>query len=210
MEVRGARASSVIVHHIPPGATNVFLAWQQGVSAAAAEFPGYQTTEVYPPASNDEGVVVVHFDDANTLQRWLDSPVRADWIAKLPQEIRDFHLKTLPGGFASWFVGLPDASQPLPHWKMYLTVLLALYPTVMLLTIFLVPHTSRFGLAVAMLIGNAASVAFLEWLAMPFLNRALGTWLRANTKETQGLSLVGMAIILASLVTMALVFNLVT
>jgi antibiotic biosynthesis monooxygenase (ABM) superfamily enzyme len=211
MEVRGARASSVIVQRIPPVAADVFMAWQRSISAAAAKFPGYQTTEVYPPSGGkDEWVVVVHFDDTQTLQGWLDSPQRAEWIAKLPQEIRDFHLKLLPAGFGPWFAGLPDDNGPLPHWKMFLTVLLGLYPTVMLLTLFLSPHTNRFGLALAMLIGNAASVAFLEWLGMPVMSRLLGPWLRANGKKTRAFSLVGLALMLAALGAMVFVFHLVT
>ncbi len=210
LEVRGARASSVIVQRIPPNAADVFMAWQHGISEAVAKFPGYQTTEVYPPSGGKyEWVIVVHFDDARTLQGWLDSPQRAEWLAKLPRESRDFHLKLLPAGFGSWFAGLPDDSGPLPHWKMFLTVLLGLYPTVMLLTFFLSPHTERFGLAAAMLIGNAASVAFLEWLGMPVMSRLLGPWLRANGKETRVLSLVGLVLILAALGAMTFVFHLI-
>ena len=50
LEVHATRASSVITQHIPPGASEAFLEWQRGLSAAAAEAPGYQTTEIYPPA----------------------------------------------------------------------------------------------------------------------------------------------------------------
>jgi uncharacterized protein len=210
LEVRGARASSVVVQRIPPDAADVFMAWQRGISATAAQFPGYQTTEVYPPIEREqEWVVVVHFDDAKSLQAWLDAPVRAEWIAKLPREIRDFHMKMLPSGFGSWFAGLPEDRGPLPHWKMFVTVLLGLYPTVMLLTFFLSPHTERFGLAVAMLIGNAASVAFLEWLGMPVLNRFLSSWLRANDKQSRVFSLVGLALIVATLGVMTFVFHLI-
>ena len=82
LEVYTSRASSVISQVIPPGARDVFLEWQRGISAAAAEFPGYQTTEVYPPQAGDqEWVVVVHFGDAKSLQDWLDSPKRAEWAA---------------------------------------------------------------------------------------------------------------------------------
>ena len=67
----------------PANAAAVFLEWQRGISAAAAEFPGYQTTEVYPPQAGDqEWVVVVHFGDAKSLQDWLDSPKRAEWAAE--------------------------------------------------------------------------------------------------------------------------------
>lgn len=210
LEVRGARASSVIVQRIPPGAADVFMEWQRGISAAAAEFPGYQTTEVYPPLSElHEWVVVVHFDDAKTFQDWLDSPKRAAWVAKLPCEIRDFRLKTLPSGFGSYFAGLAE-SAPLPHWKMFLYVLVGLYPTVMLLNLFVMPPPDRFGLAVTLLVGNIASVAFLEWIGSPVLTRLLGPGLRASGKEGRTVSLVGLVLILAALGLMTFVFHLVT
>jgi antibiotic biosynthesis monooxygenase (ABM) superfamily enzyme len=212
LNVRGARASSVIVHRVPAGCAERFLEWQRGITRAAEVFSGYQATDEYPPTDSrqPDWVVVIHFDNSEALQRWLDSPARAEWIAKLPAEIVDFQLKTLSAGFGPWFAGLVDHGGLPPHWKMFLIVLLGLYPTVMLLTLFLSPHTNRFGLALAMLIGNAASVAFLEWLGMPVMSRLLGPWLRANGKKTRAFSLVGLALMLAALVAMTFVFHLVT
>jgi antibiotic biosynthesis monooxygenase (ABM) superfamily enzyme len=212
LEFRAARASSVIVQRIPPDRAEVFLEWQRGVTAAAAEFPGYQATEIYPPTAPKEmeWVVVVHFDEPKTLHDWLASPTRAEWTAKLPTEIRDFRLKTLSAGFGSWFDGLTENDGPLPHWKMFLAVLCGLYPTVMLLSIFLSPHTQRFGLAVAVLIGNAASVSFLEWWGMPVISRTLRPWLRANGKETRAHSLGGLILVLAALGLMTFLFYLAT
>jgi uncharacterized protein len=61
------------------------MEWQCGICAVAAEFPGYQTTEIYPPSGkHEEWVVISHFDDPKTVQDWLDSPKRAEWVAKLP------------------------------------------------------------------------------------------------------------------------------
>src|SRR5216683_2281978 len=108
MEVRGARASSVIVHRVPTDCAERFLEWQRGITRAAEAFPGYQATDVYPPADpkQPEWVVVIHFDNSVALQRWLDSPVRAEWTAKLPAEIANFRLKTLSAGFGPWFAEL--------------------------------------------------------------------------------------------------------
>lgn len=210
LEVRGARASSVIVQRIPPDATAVFMDWQRGITADVAKFPGYQTTEIYPPASprEREWVIVIHFDTASHLQNWLDSPTRAEWLAKLPGEIHDFRLKMLPSGFGAWFADLDDG-RPLPHWKTALTVLVGLYPTVVLLTWFLSPHTQRFGMAVSLLIGNVASVSFLEWLVTPLLRPLLGPWLRANSKEGKVLTLVGLVLILGALGALTFLFQLV-
>jgi antibiotic biosynthesis monooxygenase (ABM) superfamily enzyme len=212
LEVRGARASSVIVQRLRPDAREAFMEWQRGITAAAAEFPGYQTTEIYPPqGQQDEWVVIVHFDDQKTLQGWLSSPKRAEWIAKkLPREIRNFRVKLLPSGFGPWFAGLTADGGPLPHWKMILTVLFGLYPTVMLLAIFLAPQLDRFGMAVALLISNAASVCFLEFVGTPLTRGLLRPWLRASGEEGRTVSLVGLVLILTSLGGMAALFSLVT
>jgi antibiotic biosynthesis monooxygenase (ABM) superfamily enzyme len=78
----------------------------------------------------------------------------------------------------------------------------------MLLYLYLLPHTQRFGPAIAMLIGNAVSVAFLEWLGMPVINWLLGPWLRANGKNSLTLSLLGLAMLSVALVLMSNGFHL--
>jgi antibiotic biosynthesis monooxygenase (ABM) superfamily enzyme len=209
LEVRGKRASSVIVQRIDPQSVEVFMEWQRGITAAAAEFPGYQTTEIYPPAGpQQEWVVILHFDDQQNLQGWLSSPKRAEWIArKLPREVSDFRVKMLPSGFGPWFAGLTADGEPLPHWKMILTVLFGLYPTVMLLALFLMPYVSRLGLAVAMLISNAVSVCFLEFVGTPLTRYLLRPWLRASWKEGRMVSVVGLIFILTSLTAITVLFS---
>jgi antibiotic biosynthesis monooxygenase (ABM) superfamily enzyme len=208
IQLRGPQSSSVIVQRVAPGNREVFLEWQRGITAAAAGFPGYQATEIYPPAPERplEWVVVIHFDTEASLRAWLDSPQRAEWTAKLPREIREFRLKTLPSGFAAWFAG-PGDEQPLPHWKVFLMVLFGLYPTVVVLTLFLSPYTNRFGLAVGLLIGNVASCAFLEWLGSPVIRQLLGPWLRARGEEGRVRNLAGTALIVTSLAAMAVLFH---
>jgi len=190
------------------------MEWQRGVTQAAEGFSGYRGTDVYPPADNQRGewVVVIHFEDENLLQSWLDSTVRARWVEKLQARVGDFELKALPGGFGSWFAGLeqgPDRTPP-PSWKMALAVLLGLYPTVMVLTLFPGPYTNPLGLAVAMLIGNALSVSILQWAVMPVLNKLLAPWLKANSAEQRAFSVGGLVLVLFLLVGLSLLFRQVT
>lgn len=207
LEVHASRASSVITQVIPEGSAEAFLQWQRGICAAAAEAPGYQTTEIYPPATPGEPwVVLIHFDNPATLKAWMDSPRRAEWVARLPVKTRDFHLKTLPKGFGAYLAGLSDSG--LPHWKMFLYVLVGLYPTVMLLNMFVLPPPDRFGLAATILLGNVCSCTFLEWVGSRFLTRLLGPWLRANGPEGRTLSLLGAALIVTALVVMMFLFRL--
>lgn len=208
MQVHAPQASSVIVHRVAPGSNEVFLEWQRGVTQAAEGFSGYRATEVYPPSADRprEWVIVIHFDSPQSLQGWLASPQRSEWTAKLPRDIGEFQLKTLPSGFAAWFADHVEDQQRLPHWKVFLMVLFGLYPTVMVLTLWLSPQTHRFGLAFAVLIGNVVSCAFLEWLGSPVIRLLLGPWLRARGKEGRGRNLVGTVLIVGTLLLMAVLF----
>src|SRR4029077_6859565 len=122
MEVRGSRTSTVIVHRVAPGNADRFMEWQRGITQAMTSFAGYEGTEIYPPADrrNEEWVVVFHFDDPQSLQRWIDSAVRSEWPSKLTREIGDFSLKTLAAGFNPWFAWqVPGSADELPPgWKM--------------------------------------------------------------------------------------------
>jgi hypothetical protein len=189
------------------------MEWQRGITAAVAEFPGYQATEIYPPVGREEEwVVILHFDDPRTLQNWLDSPTRADWLGKRPYETGDYRLKTLPSGFGAWFAGQIDASGGAlpPSWKIALSVLLALYPTVMVLAILGLPPRGRFGLAVTMLISNILSVALLQWAVTPALKVVIAPWLRANGGDGRRVTVVGAIVILAVLGIMTALFRLIS
>jgi uncharacterized protein len=211
LEVRVWRASAVIVQRVPAASADWFLKWQRGITGAAESFAGCRGTDVYPPDDSRRGewVVVIHFDDATSLQGWLGSPVRAQWVEKLRAQVGDFELKALPGGFGPWFAGLargPEGAPP-PSWKMALTVLLGLYPTVMLLTLFPGPYTQPLGLALAMLIGNALSVSILQWAVMPVLNRLLAPWLRAHADKQRAFSVAGLFLIPVLLAGLAVLFR---
>lgn len=200
MEVHRSCASSVIVHRVPVDSVDCFMEWQRGITQVATSFPGYQTTDIYPPTEDGllEWVVIIHFDTSEALQRWLHSVERSEWTAKLHGAIANFRLKTLSTGFGPWFAGFvnkPEGRLP-PAWKIALTVLLGLYPTVMLLTLVISPHLSWLGLALSMLIGNALSVSILQWAVMPRLNAWLAPWLQANTDKEKALSISGLVLIL--------------
>ena len=110
MDIRAARVSTVVVHRVSADRVPRFLECQRGLTEAARGFPAISRPSSFHPSNErpEEWVAVIHFDDEQSLQRWLDSPVRAEWIKKLRDEIGDFQLKTLPSGFGVWFAGLAD------------------------------------------------------------------------------------------------------
>lgn len=211
MEVRVFRASAVVVQRVAPDKADWFMEWQRGISAAAEAFDGFRGTDIYPPgpAQGDEWFVIIHFDEPASLQAWLDSAERLRWVETLRKKIGTFDLKALSTGFGPWFACLaPEAgAPPPPSWKMALIVLLGLYPTVMVLTLFPGPYLSPLGLALSMLIGNALSISILQWAVMPALNRFFSGWLLANAPAQRMLSAGGSALILGLLAILALLFR---
>jgi antibiotic biosynthesis monooxygenase (ABM) superfamily enzyme len=213
-DIRGARASTVVIQRVPTNLVPRFLDCQRALTEAAKGFPGYQSTELFPAGDErpQEWVAVIHFDDQQSLQRWLDSPVRALWVKKLRDEIGDFQLKTLPSGFGVWFAGLATGpgGEPPPSWKIALVVLLGLYPTVMLLAILLGKLLSPLGMAASMLISNTLSVAIGQWVTMPLLTSALRPWLKGNAPRQTALSLGGLVLIWLFLAGLMVLFRSVT
>lgn len=214
MDVRVARASAVVSQRVPAGREDWFLAWQRGISAAAEAFDGFRGTDVYPPPAGqgEEWITVIHFEESAQLEAWLASPVRAEWVARLRERIGDFELKEFSRGFGPWFACLRDetgTSAP-PGWKMALIVLLGLYPTVMVLSLFPGPFLSPLGLAVSMVIGNAMSIAILQWGVMPLLNAGFAWWLTVGGPAHRRGTLAGLAAIVGLLACLVFFFRALT
>ena len=205
-----SRATAVVVQTVPPEKSDEFLEWQRGITRDASHFPGYKYTEVYQPVTGakDEWVTVIRFENNSLLEAWIKSPVREKWVDDLKKRFGEFILKRV-GGFDGWFSGAKDTDEKVPDWKMMITVVAALYPTVMLLNYFLNPILKPIPFPGKMLIGNIASVSFLQWVAMPLLTWCLSSWLRPTKATGLGSTFAGLAAILASLALMVWLFILV-
>lgn len=212
MNIHVSKASAVVVQRISAASADWFMEWQRGVTLAAEGFPGYNSTDVYPPADCKDGewVVLLHFDDEKALQGWLDSPVRKEWVDKLRLQLGDFDLQAIPGGFGPWFADRARQRRvgP-PAWKMVMIVVLGLFPTVMLLTIFPGRLTSHLGFSFSVLIGNLCSSTLLQWPVVPAISKVFDRWIYADPVKERGLSVGGAAVILALYVLMAVFFQLV-
>ncbi len=202
-----SRATAVVIQTVPPERADEFLEWQRGITREASHFPGYKYTEVYQPeiGAKAEWVTVIHFESNPLLEAWIKSPIREKWVNDLKKRFGDFTLKRV-GGFDGWFSGVEDTDQKVPDWKMVITVVLALYPTVMLLTYLLNPFLKSMPFPGQMLIGNVASVSFLQWIAMPLLTGCLSFWLRPTKAAGLGVTIGGLAGILAVLALMLWLF----
>jgi len=171
----------VFTHRVRSEKVNDYRAWRRKTIAAQAKSPGYLATEFFEPRGRlqDEWVDIVRYDSVDHLDTWLKSKERQELLKELALLVESVHEHRLTG-LEGWFAlnRRPDEAQMTPPaWKQALAVLLALYPTVMLLTILVNPLMLKLSFPVQMLIGNVLSVALLTWLVMPLVSRLLRFWL---------------------------------
>ena len=185
---RGSAAPVTVVvsEEVLPGQEAAYERWQEGVTEAARRFPGFLDSELFRPVPGvqDHWVVVFRFASAKTLEAWLASPERRVWLDKAEPLVRSVALQRVGGGLGGWFPTASPARNTPPEWKQAAAVLFGLYPTVMLLTMFLWPRLESLPMAANMFLNNLASVALLAWVVMPLTNRGLGRWLLATDRRT--------------------------
>jgi uncharacterized protein len=92
-----------------------------------------------------------------------------------------------------------------------LSVLVGLYPTVVLLTLAISKLWPDAELWESLLLGNVLSVSLLTWVVMPNVTRALRFWLvETPTRSQARVNAIGALLSIAFLTIAALVFWLVT
>ncbi|MBK1646345.1 hypothetical protein CKO25_17160 [Thiocapsa imhoffii] len=202
-----SRYTAIVTQRIDPNRRDDYLQWQRGITAAASTFPGYVKTEVFEPIPNliPEWVTLVHFKDNESLENWINSDERKHWTETFHQDFGAYDFQKL-GGLDAWFSSV-TGSAPIPDWRMAATVVLALYPTVMLWTLYVSPHLASLPFAASMLIGNIASVSILQWILMPAVTRVLSFWLQPTRSAGRAATIAGFVAIVVTLGGLAWIFE---
>ncbi|MGW9173414.1 antibiotic biosynthesis monooxygenase [Streptomyces decoyicus] len=207
--------TAVISHEVRPGREQDFLAWQERTLKAQEKAPGFMGSELFKPVEGvqDHWVVVFRFDSREHLDDWLTSDVRRTLLEEGQKYFTSYDVRKIATSFSGWFQFDHDkGGEAPPNWKQAMSVVLALYPTVMVLNL-----TVGYGLEkltireyIGLFLSNVLSVSALTWLLMPLVNRALAFWLvpsRATSRRVQVLGVV--VVVLCYLVSIG-VFGLIT
>ncbi len=74
-------ATLLIGQRVRPGREEAYLAWQKKLVAAATRYPGFRGSELRrPTATQPDWVVVYQFDSVATMQSWMNSATRQDFL----------------------------------------------------------------------------------------------------------------------------------
>lgn len=210
--------STVVLEHIVPNQNRTrFRKWLNALIQSAKRHPGYIRTDSCPPLQCVDGVMkwysIVHFDTPNHLNDWLNSRDRASLVESGQKVFENYKFKSFTTGLEGWFsaqAGQEKSSLGTPPWKQVMSVVLGLYPLVMIQSK-ITPHIGflqSWSPAVVTLISNFIVSSLLTWVVMPRITGALRFWLqpafRASERKTD---LIGSAIVLFALGVMASVFS---
>lgn len=216
----GARAeqapetvTAVVSHEVKPGREEGFLRWQEKVLKAQERSPGFMGSELFKPVEGvqERWVVVFRFDSRDHLEDWLESDVRSRLLEEGRTYFVSYDVHKVGSAFSGWFrfgTGAQDTAPP--NWKQAMSVILALYPTVMVLNLTVGSELEELNIPgyAALFIGNVLSVSALTWLLMPLVNRALAFWLVPSRARSVRVHAVGAVAVLLCYLLFIVVFGL--
>ena len=203
--------SSLIVQRVREGGEAAYREWSSKINKACSEFPGFWDLEVFEPVpgESDNFVLVIRFATAAELEAWHSSPT-CQTLLKEKKHFLESEVRHAPSSvFGNWFSRSAQGSarEPSQPWKEALIVLLTLYPTVMLLTLYLTgPLMGEWPLSVSMYLGNLMTVSILTWVLMPLATRSLSFWLEPPKGSGVKNLLKGLFIVLGGQLMMVFLF----
>ncbi len=202
----------MIVQHVRPGCESLYREWSRKINSVCSTFPGFVDLEVFEPADEiDRFVIVVRFATEEQSRAWHDSETCRGLLEEARPLLEERVLHGPSSVFGSWFSSEVTAGperEPPQNWKEALVVLLVLYPTVMLLSLFVTgPLLSGWSMSTSMYVGNLLCVALMTWLLMPFVTGQLAFWLRPLKGSGPGVRYGGLALVLGSQLLMVALFH---
>ncbi|VEA72551.1 Uncharacterized protein conserved in bacteria [Serratia rubidaea] len=172
-------ATLVITHRPTPDNVPAYEAWLKRIMPHAAEFTGHLGVNVIRPAGAEQSyTILVRFDNADNLYRWLHSPQREEYIRQVtPLLAAEDHIEIRPGA-EFWFTPPDPRVRPPAKWKQFLITLAVIFPSTHLVPWLwgaLLPRLQgTFG---GHLLNDASVVALVVFLWMPIVTRLFNHWL---------------------------------
>jgi antibiotic biosynthesis monooxygenase (ABM) superfamily enzyme len=171
--------TAIISRRMKAGREQAFEEWLQGISQAAARFPGHQGVSILRPRdpANPEYVIILKFDSVPHLREWLQSDTRREWIGRSDKLTETPDKVTELTGLEAWFT-LPGQPMPAPplRWKMFLLTVAAAYPLIMVVTALFGPWLGQSPWLFNFVV-TVALTTLLTYFAMPLVTRIFYAWL---------------------------------
>jgi hypothetical protein len=189
----------VFGHVVASGKENAFVEAQEQIADASVAFPGSEGTVVFSPELTGEWMSVVRFRTSRQLGTWMRSTARAEALPDVRSSLtRNFTQSGHIAPFGATVRTEDGLTEITPGWKVAMLVLLAVYPTVMLLSRFLGPALAGWGAPpwLTLWLSQVVSTALLQWLLVPFAWRGFRRWMDPVDGRSPGISVRGAVVML--------------
>ncbi|MFI2367645.1 antibiotic biosynthesis monooxygenase [Streptomyces sp. NPDC018833] len=207
--------TAVISHDVRPGREREFMRWQDKILKSQERHPGFMGSELFRPVEGvqDRWVVAFRFDTREHLEGWLDSEDREKLLEEGREYFRSYDVRKIGSAFSGWFRFGEGTEEGIPpNWKQAMSVVLALYPTVMILELTAGDWFDNLGIPgyIALFISNVLSVSILTWLLMPLVNRAFAFWLLPGRARSRRVHVAGAVVVAVCCLVIITIFGLTT
>ncbi|MER6358601.1 antibiotic biosynthesis monooxygenase [Streptomyces sp. NPDC001634] len=208
--------TAVVSHEVKPGRERDFVAWQDKTLKTQEKYPGFMGSELFAPVEGiqDRWVVVFRFDTREHLDQWLKSEARRKLLDEGRHYFATYDVREIASAFSGWFrFGKGEQAGVPPNWKQAMSVLLALYPTVMVLNLTVGRALTNAGVPgyLGLFISNVLSVGILTWVLMPMVvNRAFSFWLSPDRPRSRRVDVAGAAVVGLCYAVLITIFGLTT
>jgi len=171
-----------VSRHVRAGREADFAIWADGISSAAAQFPGHLGAgHIRPAETGGEHTIVYRFDTPEHFDAWQNSPERTRWVEVSRELIEGEPRLERATGLEFWFHD-PACSYgtPPPRWKQAALTEIGLYPTVLFVAYTVGLLITRWPLPLRSILTTMLSVLLMTWVVMPLVSRVFRGWLRSK------------------------------
>jgi antibiotic biosynthesis monooxygenase (ABM) superfamily enzyme len=177
-----------IVRTVLPGREDDFEALVRAFIPKSLTYAGHLGVHVVKPAASTSRkyYVVIKFATGKQWQSFQEWPEYLQFRAAIEPLLEREPCVEEMTGLESWFT-LPGATslRPLPRWKMALVTLLGVYPTSVLIGMFVGPWLTTWPGWLQSFVFATLMVAMLTWVVMPLLTRLFRFWLYPRDADMQ-------------------------
>lgn len=176
-------ASVVITHRVQPNLHAEYEAWLNEIGPLCRASAGLLDWHIIRPIKGvtDTYSVMIRYQSEQTLKQWMESPERAQLIAKVQPLLQDMDRYHIHSGLDFLFESAaPLAVHPV-RWKQFLLTWSAIFPLVSVVPMLILPVLHALGVPQNRIfdtfVVTGIVVALMVYLIMPRYTRLVKHWL---------------------------------
>lgn len=174
------QVTALILHLVKSGKEHNYEQWLHGISAIAQQFEGHSGVSYIRPqdSTHPEYAIILRFDCYKNLKKWLDSPIRQQWIDRVKPIIQSDESMQILTGLETWFALSGRVTRhPPKRYKMALLTTLSVFLVARLLKYLIEPALQFLPTLLRAFILTALTVLLLVYVVMPRVTRFFYQWL---------------------------------